>query len=59
MHRKRKDIPDFARHLPSYILDPRSASCTDSKPAKASDVNEEPADPALELELAALIEGAS
>ena len=59
MHRKRKDIPDFARHLPSYILDPRSASCTDSKPAKASDADEELTDPALELELASLIEGVS
>ena len=59
MHRKRKDIPDFARHLPSYILDPRSVSCADSKPAKASAAAEEPTDPALELELAALIEGAS
>lgn len=59
MHRKRKDIPDFARRLPSYILDPRTASCTDSKPAQASDVDEEPTDPAIELELAALIEGVS
>ena len=59
MQRKRKDIPDFARHLPSYILDPRSASCTDSKPAKASVADEKPTAPALELELAALIEGVS
>lgn len=57
MHRPRKDLPDFARHLPAYILNPRAASCVDSKPVKASDEDPESTDPAIRLDLAATIEG--
>ena len=57
MPRQRKDLPDFARHLPRYILDPHAVTCADGTPVKASDEDPESTDPAIKLELAAVIEG--
>jgi hypothetical protein len=56
MNRPRiKDLPEFAKFVPRYVIDPRNAG-TDKAPVKPSN-KEEQLDPDVELQIATLTRG--
>jgi hypothetical protein len=56
MNRPRiKDLPDFAKFVPRYVINPRDSG-TDKAPVKPGD-HEEQLDPDVELQIATLTRG--